>query len=81
MYERPPLKKKLLPKRVIAVFGPESSGTTSLTTVLGVATGIFPREGKWNQGKILHFCVGNINANNLPCHRMRDLNNKIESAN
>ena len=46
----PPLpKENLLPKRVIAVFGPESSGTTFLTSVLGVATGAFPEEGKWTQ--------------------------------
>ena len=48
-YEPPSLKKNLLPKRVIAVFGPESSGTTFLTSVLGVATGAFPEEGKWTQ--------------------------------
>lgn len=48
-YRSPPPKKNLLPKRVISVFGPESSGTTFLTSVLGVATGAFPKEGKWTQ--------------------------------
>lgn len=49
VYQPPPPKEKLLPKRVIAVFGPESSGTTFLTSVLGVATGAFPEEGRWSQ--------------------------------
>jgi hypothetical protein len=37
---RPP-KKQLLPKRLITVVGPESSGTTFISTALGVATGGF----------------------------------------
>jgi hypothetical protein len=49
LYQPPPPKKHLLPKRIIAVFGPESSGTTFLTSVLGVATGAFPEEGRWTQ--------------------------------
>lgn len=45
---RPP-KKSILPKRVITVVGPESSGTTLLSTALGVATGGFNPEGEWFQ--------------------------------
>jgi len=48
-YLPPPPRKHLLPKRIIAVFGTESSGTTFLASVLGVATGAFPEEGKWVQ--------------------------------
>ncbi|KAL7477113.1 hypothetical protein ACHAW6_002926 [Cyclotella cf. meneghiniana] len=43
----PPPKQKLLPKRLITIFGAESSGTTFLSTALGVATGAFAAEGKW----------------------------------
>ncbi|KAL3783237.1 hypothetical protein HJC23_001144 [Cyclotella cryptica] len=49
LYKPPPPRKHLLPKRIIAVFGTESSGTTFLANVLGVATGAFPEEGKWVQ--------------------------------
>lgn len=49
LYQPLPPKENLLPKRIIAVFGPESSGTTFLTSVLGVATGAFPEEGMWTQ--------------------------------
>jgi hypothetical protein len=48
-YQPPPPEKNLLPKRIIAVFGPESSGSTFLTHVLGVAAGAFPEEGRWTQ--------------------------------
>lgn len=44
-----PAMKNLLPKRVITVVGPESSGTTLLATSLGVATGAFDPEGEWHQ--------------------------------
>jgi hypothetical protein len=43
---RPP-KEHLLPKRVITVVGPESSGTTLLATALGVAVGAFNANGEW----------------------------------
>jgi len=43
----PPPKDSLLPKKVIAIFGPESSGTKFLSSTLGVATGSFPRDGQW----------------------------------
>ena len=43
---RPPMEH-VLPKRVITVVGPESSGTTLLATALGVATGAFDAEGEW----------------------------------
>ena len=43
----PPIKQSLLPKKVITVFGPESSGTTFLATTLGVAIGAFAKEGRW----------------------------------
>lgn len=45
---RPP-KQSVLPKRVISVVGPESSGTTLLSTALGVATGAFNPDGEWYQ--------------------------------
>ncbi|KAL7522582.1 hypothetical protein ACHAWX_007288 [Stephanocyclus meneghinianus] len=48
-YQPPPPRKHLLPKKIIAVFGTESSGSTFLANVLGVATGAFPEEGKWVQ--------------------------------
>ena len=44
----PPPKTNLLPKKVVTVFGPESSGTTFLATALGVAIGAFSKEGNWN---------------------------------
>ena len=44
-----PAREKLLPKRVITVVGPESSGTTLLATALGVASGAFDPEGEWSQ--------------------------------
>ena len=43
----PPPKKSLLPKKVISVFGPESSGTTFLATTLGVAVGAITKDGGW----------------------------------
>lgn len=43
---RPP-KKSILPKRVITVVGSESSGTTFLSTALGVAAGAFNSNGEW----------------------------------
>jgi hypothetical protein len=43
----PPPKQRLLPKRVITIFGAESSGTTFLSTALGVATGAFTEGGMW----------------------------------
>ena len=36
----------VLPKRLITVFGTESSGSTFLATTLGIATGVFPKNGK-----------------------------------
>eukprot|EP00970_Alexandrium_tamarense_P009774 scaffold1958_cov198-Alexandrium_tamarense.AAC.19 len=48
-YQPPPPKENLLPKKIIAVFGTESSGTTFLSTALGVATGAFPDGGQWVQ--------------------------------
>jgi hypothetical protein len=45
---RPP-KKSVLPAKVFTVVGPESSGTTLLSTALGVATGAFYPEGEWYQ--------------------------------
>jgi len=42
----PPKKTSLLPKKIITVFGPESSGTTFIATTLGVALGIFPEKGR-----------------------------------
>ena len=44
----PPPKTSLLPKHVVTIFGPESSGTTFLSTTLGIATGAFDTRGKWN---------------------------------
>ena len=41
-------KKSLLPKKVIAIFGPESSGTKFLSSTLGVATGAFSSHGQWS---------------------------------
>ncbi|KAL7528539.1 hypothetical protein ACHAXR_002500, partial [Thalassiosira sp. AJA248-18] len=41
-------KGSLLPKRVIAVFGPESSGTKFLSSTIGAAVGAFPSEGQWS---------------------------------
>ena len=46
-YHPPPPKKSLLPKKLLVVFGPESSGTKFLSSTLGVATGAFPSDGKW----------------------------------
>jgi hypothetical protein len=43
----PQPKQSLLPKRVITIFGPESSGSTFLSSVLGTATGAFAANGKW----------------------------------
>eukprot|EP00571_Detonula_confervacea_P007267 CAMPEP_0172330628 /NCGR_PEP_ID=MMETSP1058-20130122/61502_1 /TAXON_ID=83371 /ORGANISM="Detonula confervacea, Strain CCMP 353" /LENGTH=459 /DNA_ID=CAMNT_0013047851 /DNA_START=283 /DNA_END=1661 /DNA_ORIENTATION=+ len=43
----PPPKQYLLPKKVITVLGPESSGTTFLSTTLGVAVGAFTKDGGW----------------------------------
>ena len=43
----PQTKTSLLPKKIIAVFGPESSGTTFLSTTLGVAVGAFSKDGGW----------------------------------
>ena len=43
----PPPKESLLPKRVITIFGPESSGTTFLSTTLGIAIGAFTEHGGW----------------------------------
>ena len=43
---RPP-KHSILPQRVITVIGAESSGTTLLSTALGVATGAFNAGGEW----------------------------------
>ncbi len=37
----------LLPKRIIAVFGTESSGSTFLATTLGIATEAFPANGTY----------------------------------
>ena len=39
------IKKKTLAKKVITVFGPESSGTTFLASTLGIAVGIFEVDG------------------------------------
>ena len=36
----------VLPKRLITVFGTESSGSTFLATTLGIANGVFPKNGK-----------------------------------
>ena len=36
----------VLPKRLITVFGAESSGSTFLATTLGIATEVFPKDGK-----------------------------------
>ena len=48
MPRQPPQPKtSLLPKKIIAVFGPESSGTTFLSTALGVAVGAFTKDGGW----------------------------------
>ncbi|KAL7551541.1 hypothetical protein ACHAWF_014722 [Thalassiosira exigua] len=43
----PPPATSVLPKKLIAVFGPESSGSTFLSTTLGVATGAWGEGGKW----------------------------------
>lgn len=43
----PPRKEHLLPRKVITVVGPESSGTTFLASSLGVATGAFDENGGW----------------------------------
>lgn len=47
-YEPTPPKTQLLPKRIIAVFGP-SSDTKFLASALATATGVFPKEGMWMQ--------------------------------
>lgn len=46
-FDPPPIKASLLPKKIIAVFGTESSGTKFLATTLGVATGAFAKDGQW----------------------------------
>jgi hypothetical protein len=43
----PEPKQSLLPKRVITIFGPESSGSTFLANTLGVAAGAFDANGQW----------------------------------
>lgn len=45
----PPRPSSILPKRVITVFGTESSGSTFLATVLGIASGSFPKNGTYVQ--------------------------------
>ena len=44
----PPPKEHLLPRKVITVVGPESSGTTFLASALGVAVGTFTEKGGWS---------------------------------
>ena len=39
--------QSILPNRIIAVFGTESSGSTFLATTLGIATGAFPPNGTY----------------------------------
>ena len=38
-------RQSILPKRLITVFGAESSGSTFLATTLGIASGAFPKNG------------------------------------
>lgn len=40
-------RKSILPKRLITVFGAESSGSTFLATTLGIASGAFPANGTY----------------------------------
>ena len=40
-------RQSILPKRIITVFGTESSGSTFLATTLGIASGAFPPNGTY----------------------------------
>jgi len=44
---KPSGSSTLFPKRIIAIFGTESSGSTFLATTLGIATGAFPANGTY----------------------------------
>ena len=47
-YVVPPPKQSLLPKRVIAILGPESSGTKFLSSALAVAVNAYKSGGQWS---------------------------------
>lgn len=45
----PSIQTKILPKRIVTVVGPESSGTSFMSTILGVAVGAFDGVGRWRE--------------------------------